>query len=142
MLLREDGDPVTEGVVPILFNALRNGRVFRILGDGSAERDYIEMDDLNAAVDRVVRVDMENRPTMIFNIGSGSGTSLNELISLLESITGKVLERTHEPTLHDVQSSVLNCRRAKNVLGWEAKTSLETGLRQFARRLKEMKRLT
>lgn len=120
-----------QGVIPILLHSIRANRVFRVIGDGSADRDYIEMSDLCAAVDRAIAVNMDSRPVMILNIGSGIGTCLNDLIELLQTITGKTLTTTHEPTLHDVQSNILDCRRARNLLNWEAKVGLDAGLKKL-----------
>jgi UDP-glucose 4-epimerase len=117
-----------QGVIPILLNCIEKGRQFRIIGDGSAERDYIEMSDLCDVVARTVVLDMQDRPTMTLNIGSGNGTNLNDLIAMIEQITGKILTKCYEPALHDVQSNILDCRRAKSVLKWQPKITLEAGL--------------
>ncbi len=61
---------------------------------------------------------------------------------MMDNITRKTLHKIHEPTLHDVPSGVLDCRRAKNALRWEATTPLETGLRQLSPRLKARNQLT
>ncbi len=130
-----------QGVIPILLRAISEGLPFQMIGDGSAERDYIEIEDLCDAVERTVRLDMGARPTELLNIGSGVGTSLNTLIEVLESIIGEKLNRVHQPTLYDVQSNVLDCRRAETVLGWKAQIPLKTGLHRLTTRLKARNQL-
>jgi len=120
-----------QGVIPILLNCIEKGRPFRVIGDGSAERDYIEMSDLCDAVARTAAMDMRSRSVMVLNIGSGTGTSLNDLITMMERIIGKALVRSHHPALHDVQSNVLDCQRARNALNWHPKIVLEAGLRKL-----------
>ncbi|WP_300513175.1 NAD-dependent epimerase/dehydratase family protein [Aliiroseovarius sp.] len=120
-----------QGVIPILLNRIEKDRPFRVIGDGTAERDYIEMSDLCDAVTRTIALNMQHRRAIILNIGSGIGTSLNDLIAIMEEITGKTLIKFNEPVLHDVQSNVLDCHRARNVLNWQPQTALESGLRKL-----------
>ncbi|MEF9606290.1 hypothetical protein O4J55_29760, partial [Paracoccus sp. PXZ] len=60
--------------------------------------------------------------------GSGQETSLNELIRLIGELTGKTLRTQHAASKSDVLSNVLDCTRAREVLGWEAKVQLRQGI--------------
>lgn len=123
-----------QGVIPILIKALLRDEEFQIIGDGHAERDYIEISDLIAAVRNVIAFETRE-PVEIFNIGSGERTSLQDLIATLRKLTGHDLKTVHSPSKVDVQSNVLDCSRAKNALGWTAKTSLEHGLGKLLERM-------
>lgn len=117
----------TQGVVPILFNAFQSQRRFEIFGDGSAVRDYLYVDDFNEAVECAVRCEL-SRPVEILNIGAGKGVSINQLIQLMGDMLGRQLDCVHRTEHTNVSSNVLDCRRARDILGWQASTSLEAGL--------------
>lgn len=120
-----------QGVVPILLEALRNDTPFRIIGEGTAQRDYIHLRDLCAAVEAAMSAPLRS-PTLRVNIGSGRGISLDELITMAEAATGKVLRREQVPSSLDVKSNVLDCRLAAQLLGWRATVAFEDGLRELA----------
>lgn len=119
-----------QGVVPILLNALREDTPFRIFGEGTAQRDYIHLRDLCRAVEAAMGAPLGGQSSVL-NIGSGRGISLDELIAMAETVTGKTLVREHVPSDLDVRSNVLDCSRAERVLGWRAETSFEDGLREL-----------
>lgn len=119
-----------QGVIPILIRAFLRGEAFNMIGDGTAERDYISMRDLNDAVDRVIDFEMPS-PVEIFNIGSGEKTSLNDLISILHDLTGRDLQLRHTASKVDVHSNVLDCSHARDELGWSAKVALHDGLKDY-----------
>jgi UDP-glucose 4-epimerase len=116
-----------QGVIPILIKAYLKDEEFCVIGDGSAERDYIEVRDLNRAIERAMRYDM-SAPVEIFNIGSGKKTSLNDLIRLVGDLTGKRLRTRYTVSKSDVKSNVLDCSKAREVLGWEAMVPLRQGV--------------
>src|SRR5947199_80164 len=65
----------------------------------------------------------------VFNVGSGSGASLNDLIAALRSVTGEDFAVEHLPgRAVDVPRSVLDVRRAREVFGWRPRTPLAEGL--------------
>jgi UDP-glucose 4-epimerase len=65
----------------------------------------------------------------VYNIGSGQGTSLNQLCSLIEQITQQPVLREYYPARAvDVRRIVLNCQRIRQDYHWTAHTDLLTGL--------------
>jgi UDP-glucose 4-epimerase len=75
-----------------------------------------------------------------FNIGSGTGTSLNGLIAELELQLGYRLDvRRGEHRLFDVPISVLDVSSAQNVLGWQPRLSLAEGLARTVADLRDVK---
>ena len=123
-----------QGVIPILIKAMLRDAEFQIIGDGHAERDYLEITDLIAAVRKVIAFGMRE-PVEIFNIGSGDRTSLLGLIAVLTRLTGHELSTVYSPSKIDVKSNVLDCSRAREMLGWEAKMPLEDGLAKLVERM-------
>ena len=123
-----------QGVIPILINAFLTGQTFRIIGDGEAVRDYIEVGALCRAVERAVRVGVGGRE-LVLNIGSGQATSLNRLIEILSGFLERPLATTSIVSENDVQSNVLDCTRARAVLDWRLEVPLEVGLTRFLEKL-------
>lgn len=123
-----------QGVIPILIKAMLRDAEFQIIGDGHAERDYLEITDLIAAVRKVIAFEMRE-PVEIFNIGSGERTSLLDLIAVLTKQTGHELRTVYTPSKIDVKSNVLDCGRAREMLGWEAKVPLKEGLAKLVERM-------
>lgn len=68
--------------------------------------------------------------TGVFNAGSGIGTSVREMIDLVETVTGKTLAKTFGPgRFVDTPVSVLDVGAAKSELGWTPRVGLLDGLR-------------
>ena len=116
-----------QGVIPILVDAFLDGRTFQVFGDGTALRDYVHFDDLFAAVAAVTRAPIPGR-VLTLNLGSGRGTSLNELIERLGRLLDRRLSCDYTPSPYDVTSNVLCCDRARAHLDWTPRVSLEDGL--------------
>jgi UDP-glucose 4-epimerase len=118
-------DPHGEaGVVAIFMSALREGRTPRIFGDGSQTRDYVYVGDVVEATLRAAEQDGG-----VFNVGTGSETSVRELYDRVQRVAGV----EQEPELADarpgeLQRSVLDPSLATRELGWTAVQSLDEGL--------------
>ncbi len=121
-------DPGLEGGVTAIFarTMLGNERPV-IFGDGSQTRDYVYVEDVVDAFWRAV----DAGEGLLLNIGSGQETSVLDLYDLLARITDFGTRPQFEaPKPGDVARSVVNPEKARTVLGWEAWTSLEAGLRR------------
>jgi UDP-glucose 4-epimerase len=115
-----------QGVVGAFLDRLRRREPIVLWGDGSVRRDYVYVSDLA----RAFRAALGQRsPFKVFNIGTGVGTSLLELIGLIERVTGCRVRILKEPArLVDVPVNILDPARARQYLRWEASTTLEAGL--------------
>jgi UDP-glucose 4-epimerase len=122
-------DPSTEaGVVAIFTEAMLEHRRPVIFGDGTQVRDFVYVGDVAEANVRVLG--REIREPM--HVGTGTGTSVNEIAARLRALTGAAdLRPTHGPAIPgEVYRIFLDVSRIRNVLGWEARVSLEEGLRR------------
>jgi UDP-glucose 4-epimerase len=123
---RQRVDAAQGDVAVFLDRALRNETI-EIWGDGSVVRDYLHISDVARAFLRAVDYTGEPR---VFNIGSGAGCSLNELIGSIERLLGRPVARRYlAPRPFDVPRNVLDIARARDVLGWSPTVSLDEGLR-------------
>ncbi|MEO6117471.1 MAG: NAD-dependent epimerase/dehydratase family protein [Methylotenera sp.] len=97
-----------------------------IWGDGSVTRDYLHVSDVAEAFSRAVEYSGEE---FCFNISSGTGTSLNELIRMVENVIGKSVEvRYKSGRAFDVPMSVLSNDLARKNLHWTPLVSMKDGL--------------
>jgi UDP-glucose 4-epimerase len=95
--------------------------------DGSCIRDYVHVLDIaNAHVSALKYLDRQTHCHEIINLGSGTGTSVFEAISMLESITNLKLNYTvAQPREGDVIEIYSNCQKARSLLNWAPTYSLE-----------------
>jgi UDP-glucose 4-epimerase len=119
-------DPHGEaGVVAIFLGALVEGGQPRIFGDGRQTRDYVFVGDVARAT--VAALGQEGG---VFNVGTGTETSVLDLYALCRTVTGVAVEATEAPPrLGELQRSVLDPALAETELGFTAMVELEDGLR-------------
>ncbi len=116
------------GVVRTLLDRALQDEPFEIWGAGTVVRDYLFIDD---AVDAGMKLLGAPSATGIFNVGSGRGTSIAELVELVIRTTGRDLKTIERPSrCTDVKAVVLDCERLAAATGWTAKTGLEQGLQK------------
>lgn len=115
------------GVNAIFIGLMLEGKRPRIFGDGTAVRDYLFVTDV---VDANVRALTQGSGEM-FNLGTGVGTSVNDIVSELQDILG-----FREGAIHDaarpgeIQRIYLDASRARRVLGWAPRVGFREGLRR------------
>jgi UDP-glucose 4-epimerase len=121
-------DPEGEaGVVAIFGGRMIREESLVIFGDGKQTRDYVYVGD----VARAHRIVLEGQEPVTVNIGSGVGTSVNDLCQLMAKETEySLLPEYGDPRPGDVEHVVLDVSRARRELGWVPHTTLEDGLRQ------------
>ncbi|MCW2725816.1 MAG: NAD-dependent epimerase/dehydratase [Frankiales bacterium] len=121
-------DPHGEaGVVAIFARALLAGRPTLVFGDGTAERDYVYVDDV---VDAFVRALGEAGRCRRLNVGTGVGTTVRGLHTLLAEAVGTPDTPEFRPARRgELQAITLENGGIRRALGWEPFTSLSDGLR-------------
>ena len=118
-----------QGVVPVFLGKALRHEPLQIWGDGSTVRDFLDVADVVAALLAVVRY---KGAESLFNIGSGQGLSLNQLIALLEQQLNRSLDVQYLPSRGcDVPTNVLCIDRAKEALNWAPKIPVADGLRRL-----------
>ena len=115
-----------QGALNIFLEKALRGDLIEVWGDGSIIRDYVYISDVVEAL--VLAID-DTHGEFIFNIGSGSGSSINEILSLIERSTGKTLNIRREDTRNfDVQKNVLSIELAKKFLNWSPSVTIAQGI--------------
>lgn len=116
-----------QGVVGVFLGKIVRQEPIVIWGDGSVTRDFVYAGDLATALYQAANYNSLGE--RIFNVGSGSGVSINEVLKALSAITGRDLDvRYTEARRFDVPVNVLDTSLAKEHLGWAPATDLAGGL--------------
>lgn len=124
---RKDSRGRAQGVVDIFMERLRADQPIVVRGNGSIVRDYIHIDDVCTFLSKVISDDLAG----VYNLGTGVGTSINQLLEILERVTGKKpIVAREEGASFDLPYSVLSIEKARNT-GWEPRQTLEERIRQF-----------
>jgi UDP-glucose 4-epimerase len=124
-----------QGIVAALLGKLLANEPLTIWGDGRVVRDFVYVRDVAEAL---VRLGSRTGEPRIFNVGSGTGTSLNRLVALMADVTGREPAVEYSPGRpFDVPESVLDISRIREHCGWQPATGLRTGLAQTWRWLSE-----
>ena len=121
-------DPLGEaGVIAIFCGRLAEGERPIVFGDGLQTRDYIHVDDVVTANLAAAESDASGP----FNIGTGVETTVLQLVEALAPHATAPFEPDHRPERPgEVRRIALDCTRAREVLGWEARVALEDGITQ------------
>lgn len=116
-----------QGLIPAILDRHRRGMPATIFGDGQAKRDYIYIDDVIDAIRAAV--DLEGKPRITLNIGSGSPLSIYQVIEAIEEILGCALSKEYVDTRKtDVDVNYLDIALARRILGWHPKVAFHDGI--------------
>jgi len=125
--LRDDS---RDNLFPRLTRALRDGVTPEIFGDdyptpdGTPVRDYVHVSDI-ADAHALVAVNIEQLRHNVYNIGTGHGTSVREIINACGSAIGQPITPILRPRRPgDAASTVANVSRIRNELGWRSRFGL------------------
>ncbi len=118
----------SQGVIPIFLHRIAEGLPVQVFGDGSMVRDYIfATDSVRMIADAIERPALQP----VYNIGSGVGTSVTELVELAREITGQPVEVEARPKLATaVDTVVLDTARYEGDFGPQRFLSLREGMQR------------
>ena len=128
-------DPGGEaGVVAIFAKRMLEDREVTIFGDGMDQRDYISVADAVEA--GILALDQGNRSD-VFNIGTGTGTSVITIFDHLARATGYTRRPVHAPPRPgEVRRIALDASRARAELGWTPAVTLDEGIERTVEALR------
>jgi len=129
---RQDPSSPYSGVISIFVERLGAGLPVTIFGDGRQTRDFVYVGDL---ADLLVRAVGESGTAgAVVNVGRGVEYSLLELLTTLERVSGRALERRQEAArVGDILRSCADTRRLVSLLGFVPVTTMEAGLAELLR---------
>jgi UDP-glucose 4-epimerase len=117
----------SQGVIAAFVRCALGGKSIELWGDGSVTRDYVYINDV---VEALISAAAHNGSGRIFNIGSGVGRSLNDIVAAIADQLGTAIAVNRRPARPvDIPVSILDSAFACRELGWQSHTSFEVGLR-------------
>ena len=122
-----------QGAIAVFLHRARNNLPIEIWGDGTIVRDYIYIADVVDAMIRCLSYQGEHR---VFNLGSGRGASLNEIVDAIATVIGHPVEVTFSSSRAvDVPVNVLDISRIRREFQWSPQLSLLDGIRKTCHHL-------
>jgi UDP-glucose 4-epimerase len=122
--LGERHDPETH-LIPLMLGAIQTGKSMTLFGDdyptpdGTCIRDYIHVSDLADAHVLAVEHLLKDGGSEVFNVGTGDGHSVLEVLTAVERVTGKAVPHTIGPRREgDPPSLVADSQKLQRMLGW------------------------
>ena len=106
-------------VIGLFLEQLKKGQPLTIVPDGEQRRDFTHVSDVVSANILASTVKMEKYGE-VFNLGTGTNHSVNELADLISKDTVMI-----DPRVGESRETLANINKAKTVLGWEPKVILE-----------------
>jgi nucleoside-diphosphate-sugar epimerase len=115
--------------------ACRDGTELVVYGDGRQTRDFTYIDDILAATRAAAQT---GRPGAAYNVGGGERVALNDVLGLIEQVTGRPLHiRTEEAQRGDMRDTFADTEAARRDLGFRPTVPLREGLAREWEWLKE-----
>lgn len=116
----------SQGVIGVFSSRILRNSEINIWGDGSIIRDYIFVKDV---VEAMLSATNYQGKESTFNIGSGEGHSILEIIKSIEISTKNKANIVFHPSRDfDIKKSILNTEKARSELNWAPKTKLQEGI--------------
>jgi UDP-glucose 4-epimerase len=117
------------GVIPAAFNSALQGSPFTLWGDGKSTRDYLYIDDLLQAAELALDASPGPGTMEVYNVSSGTGVGLLELLDTIDAVTGRPIIRRIEPARSaDIHNVAPDNRKAMAALNWTPTVGLKQGL--------------
>ena len=117
------------GVITRFLKQLDEGKSPKIFGKGTQVRDFIHVKDVAEANIAAMNSNVKND---FFNIGTGIGTSIIELATMMIKISKQKKNPIFEDAVQgDIESSIANIDHAKNILKWNPKIHLQNGIQEL-----------
>jgi UDP-N-acetylglucosamine/UDP-N-acetyl-alpha-D-glucosaminouronate 4-epimerase len=126
---RQDPSSQYSGVISRFMSALLDGSQPVIYGDGEQSRDFTYVSNVVRA--NLLASESTGAVGSVINIANGERVSLNQLLEIMKSVTGKSgVEAQYLPERPgDVRDSLADLTQARALLGYEPQVDLEEGLR-------------
>ncbi|HEY3104438.1 MAG TPA: NAD-dependent epimerase/dehydratase family protein [Pyrinomonadaceae bacterium] len=117
---------IGQGVIGVMVDRALRGEQLELWGSGKVSRDYLHVSDLAAAM---IKLSEYRGSERVFNVSSGVGHSVLEIIAILENLLGPLPDVVRQPERsYDVPVNVLDSSKLHKETGWRPLVSLEEGI--------------
>ena len=128
---RQSPESQYAAVIPLFFRAALTGATATVFGDGHQTRDFTYVDNVVDANLLAGAAPADRASGHPINVGAGERTSINELLRLIEQVTGRQIRREHRPPRGgDVRDSLAGLQRATERLAYRPNVRILDGLRR------------
>lgn len=119
------------GILSVFSSLMLENKDINIFEDGNESRDFINVKDIANGV--IKSLTMEASNNQIINLGSGIGTSVLEIATILKECynSSSKINITGDFRIGDIAHNIADIEKATTLLGWEPKISLNEGLEIF-----------
>ena len=125
-----------QGVIGIMASRALRGELLEVWGEGTDKRDYLFIDDLVSAIVKLLAYRGTFR---VFNISSGAGHSVLDVIAALRTHIKPLPEVRHLPSRpFDVAVNILDSSRLRHETGWQPTIDFEEGIRRTVEWIKRL----
>ena len=115
------------GLIPSIYQKIMNNEPITIFGDGNQVRDYIYVGDVIPFFKKIISTDIGNNST--FNMGTGHGTSIIELVKLFSNILNVKPNIEYAPERKgEIGNFIADTRKLEKTFGKKPNTSINDGL--------------
>ena len=122
------------GVVSIFVSRKLKNEPLKIFGDGTQTRDLLYVEDCAEFI--ILALQCEECVGEIINTGTGKDISINDLAKLVITDENKIEHVEHHHPQSEIMKLQCDITKAKNLLNWEPKISLEQGISKLEQWLK------
>jgi nucleoside-diphosphate-sugar epimerase len=135
---RQDPTSPYSGVISVFVDRALRGEALTIFGDGKASRDFVYVEDVVDANVAAAIAPREGVSGQVFNVARGKKTTLDELAGILGRVVDRELAVIYAPPrVGDIAHSLADVKKAQRGLGVVAKVSVEQGLRELVRYVRD-----
>lgn len=119
-----------QGIIGYALDAIISGKTLDLYDGGIMIRDFIYIDDVSEAVAKCIASETKHGETSVYNLGSGKGYSIKEVISVIEEVSGRHLGLINRTSRNfDCQYNVLDFSKLSKDKKWLPQTSLKDGIK-------------
>ena len=134
-----EGDLNFSRIIPGIMKSVIRNTQLKIRSNGQYVRDYLYVKDVVAGY-LLLAQNIEKVKGEAFNFGSDDTLKVLEVIKVVENaLNKKVNFKIINTAKNEIQEQYLDWTKAREILGWEPKTSFETGLKETLEWFKEKK---
>jgi UDP-glucose 4-epimerase len=121
------GHKGVQGVIGTFLGKAKHSEEIQLWGDGSIIRDFIYVGDLAQFCIKVIHSNISG----VYNVGSGVGHSISDIIIAIENNIGRNLSITKIPSRdYDIPKIILDISKAKNTFDWEPQIGFHQGIKK------------
>ncbi|HUI80838.1 MAG TPA: NAD-dependent epimerase/dehydratase family protein [Bryobacteraceae bacterium] len=119
-----------QGLIGVALNSVVHDKPIRLFGNPENVRDYIHLEDIS---DAAMHASIPKQPFTVFNVGTGVGHSVLDVLRVIEECHGRPVKFQTDPRIGSALTDwvVLNNEKAKAELGWCPKVDLDSGIREM-----------